>query len=111
VGLPEGFEMAKQIAAGVIQGDVRRDIGGDEQRIHNISTHYSGITFKHILLPVYAGAYRLNQKVYQVVINGRTGEVQGDRPYSYVKIALFVMLILFIIGFILLVLAVIGGSN
>ncbi|HEX8707212.1 MAG TPA: hypothetical protein VF723_03035, partial [Pyrinomonadaceae bacterium] len=72
VELAEGFEQAKAIAAGVIEGDVRRDIGGDEQRISNISTHYSAITFKHLLLPVYAGAYRLNQKVYQVVVNGRT---------------------------------------
>ena len=97
VGLPEGFEHAKQMAARVIESDVRSDIGGDEQRIGNISTHYSGITFKHIMLPVYVGAYRLNQKLYQIVINGRTGEVQGDRPYSWVKIALFVMAILFVL--------------
>jgi ribosomal protein S27E len=98
VELAEGFEQARQVAARVIEGDVRRDIGGDEQRIGNISTHYSGITFKHVLLPVYAGAYRLNQKVYQVVINGRTGEVQGDRPYSILKIG---CLILFVISVIL----------
>ncbi|HEY0544005.1 MAG TPA: hypothetical protein VGC91_01310 [Pyrinomonadaceae bacterium] len=97
VGLPQGFERARQIAAGVIQGDVRRDIGGDEQRIHDINTHYSGITFKHLLLPVYAGAYRFNQKVYQIVVNGRTGEIQGDRPYSVIKIALFVAMLLFIL--------------
>ena len=105
VELGEGFEQAKVIAARVIEGDVRRDIGGDEQRISNVTTHYAGITFKHLLLPVYAGAYRLNQKVYQIVINGRTGEVQGDRPYSFIKIALLVLTILFIVGFILLVMA------
>ena len=99
VELAEGFERARQVAARVIEGDVRQDIGGDEQRISNISTHYSGITFKHVLLPVYAGAYRLNQKVYQVVINGRTGEVQGDRPYSILKIGCLIAFILFIILF------------
>ena len=107
VGLPEGFELAKQVAARAIEADVRSDIGGDEQRIHNISTHYSGITFKHIMLPVYVGAYRLNQKLYQVVVNGRTGEVQGDRPYSWVKITLFVLTILFVIGFCALVGAIV----
>lgn len=105
VELGEGFEQAKVLAARVIEGDVRRDIGGDEQRITNVTTHYAGITFKHLLLPVYAGAYRLNQKVYQIVINGRTGEVQGDRPYSVIKIALLVLTILFVLGFILLVMA------
>jgi hypothetical protein len=59
------------------------------------------------LLPVYAGAYRLNQKVYQIVINGRTGEVQGDRPYSFWKIALLVTAILIAVLFFLLIMSLI----
>jgi DNA-directed RNA polymerase subunit RPC12/RpoP len=101
VDLPNGFERVKQIAARAIDGDVRQHIGGDEQRVNNISTHYDAITFKHLLLPVYAGAYRFNQKVYQIVVNGRTGEIQGDRPYSFWKIVLFVLsliMILIIVG-------------
>lgn len=105
VDLAQGFERVKQVTAAVIQGDVRKDIGGNVQRIHNVSTQYSGITFKHLLLPVYAGAYRFNQKVFQIVVNGRTGEIQGDRPYSFWKIALFVTALLFI----LLVVALVFG--
>ena len=104
VDLAHGFERVKQIAADVIQSDVRQDIGGDEQRIHNIATHYSGITFKHLLLPVYSGAYQFNRRIFQIVINGRTGEIQGDRPYSFWKNALFVTAILFILLIIGLVL-------
>jgi DNA-directed RNA polymerase subunit RPC12/RpoP len=103
VALPEGFEVFKQIAGGVIQGDVRQDIGGDEQRIHNVSTDFSDITFKHLLLPVYAGAYQFNGKTFQIVINGRTGEVQGDRPYSWIKITLLVLFILLIIAILVLI--------
>ncbi len=77
--------------ASIIEQDVREDIGGDEQRIDNISTSYSAVTFKHILLPVYIGAYRFREKVYQVMVNARTGEVQGDRPYSFWKIFFFVL--------------------
>jgi hypothetical protein len=97
VNLAEGFELAKQTAAPVIDADVRRDIGGDEQRVSNIATQYSAVTFKHLLLPVYVGAYRFQDKVYQIVVNGRTGEVQGERPYSVWKIALLVLAILFVI--------------
>jgi len=103
VDLAQGFERVKQVAAGVIQSDVSRDIGGDEQRIHNVATQYSGITFKHLLLPVYAGAYRFNQKIYQIVVNGRTGEIQGDRPYSFWKIALLVTILLLILLIVVLV--------
>lgn len=105
VDLPQGFERVKEIAAVAIRADVKKDIAGDEQRIHEIKTSYSGITFKHLMLPVYAGAYRLNQKVYQIVVNGRTGEIQGDRPYSFWKITIFVATIVVILLFIILILA------
>jgi DNA-directed RNA polymerase subunit RPC12/RpoP len=105
VALAEGFELAKQQATPVIESDVRRDIGGDEQRVGSVSTSYSAITFKHLLLPVYTGAYHFSNKVYQVVINGRTGEVQGERPYSFWKIFFFVLSLLALIVALILVLS------
>ncbi len=110
VDLAQGFERVKQVTANVIHSDVRAHIGGDEQRVHNVSTHYSGVTFKHLLLPIYAGAYRFNSKVYQIVVNGRTGEIQGDRPYSILKIALFVSAILFCLLILLLLINLTGNS-
>jgi DNA-directed RNA polymerase subunit RPC12/RpoP len=98
VDLPQGFEEAKGIMAPVIEQDVRNDIGGDEQRIDTVATSYSAVTFKHILLPVYLGAYHFRQKVYQVMVNARTGEVQGDRPYSFWKIFFFVLFLIAVIG-------------
>jgi hypothetical protein len=94
VDLPEGFESAKIIMGRIIEQDVRADIGGDEQRIDDIATSYSAITFKHLLLPVYLAAYRFRQKIYQVMVNARTCEVQGDRPYSFWKIAFFVLFLI-----------------
>ena len=72
--------------ANVIAQDVRYDIGGDEQRIDNISTSYADETFKHILLPIWIAAYKYNAKTYRFLVNGQTGEVQGERPYSAWKI-------------------------
>jgi DNA-directed RNA polymerase subunit RPC12/RpoP len=94
IDLAEGFELAKRAAAAQIESDVRRRIGGDLQRITSLSTRYSAITFKHVLLPVYVGAYRFRGRVYQVVVNGRTAEVQGDRPYSFWKIFFLVLFLL-----------------
>jgi ribosomal protein S27E len=95
--LADGFEEVKAIMAPVIENDVRNDIGGDEQRIHRIAKSYSGITFKHLLLPVWIGAYRFQSKAYQVLVNARTGEVQGERPYSVLKIVAFVLLLLLVV--------------
>jgi hypothetical protein len=107
IDLEQGFVLMKEVIAGTIEDDVKDDIGGDEQSIDQLSTHYSGITFKHLLLPVYAGAYRFNGKVFQIVVNGRTGEIQGDRPYSVWKILL---LIAFLLVVVLIVVYLTGNS-
>lgn len=101
VPLDQGYEEAKQTMAAIIEADIRRDIGGDEQQVHSRQTGYFDEAFRHLLLPVWIGAYRFQGKVYQVVVNGCTGEVQGERPYSAGKIALFIaaiLLLLFVIS-------------
>jgi len=98
VTLAEGFEEAKGVMASVIESSIRQDIGGDEQQIHSTQTQYGSITFKHILLPVWLTAYRFREKIFRIIINARTGEVQGERPYSAWKIALAVLAALAVLG-------------
>lgn len=94
----DGLHLAKQKMDVLIQNAVRQDIGGDQQRIQNLQTTYQNLTFKHILLPIWVSAYRYNNKVYRFIINGRTGKVQGERPYSAIKIAAAVLLVLSIMA-------------
>ena len=89
IDLKDGFDSAKKIMDNRIYSAIKRDIGGDEQRVSSKNTSYNDITFKHILLPIYISAYRYKEKVYQILVNARTGEVQGDRPYSVWKISIF----------------------
>ena len=85
-----GLEASKRTMQAAIESAIRSQIGGNEQRIHRADTAYSGMTFKHLLLPVWIGAYRFQGRVFQIAVNARTGEVQGERPYSWAKIALLV---------------------
>ena len=98
VPLDQGFERARAIMANLIRTDIARDIGGDHQRIHAAETRYGDISFKHILLPVWMSAFRFRDKIYRFVVNGRTGEVQGERPYSPWKIAFAILLAAALIG-------------
>ena len=91
VDLETGFDHAKDKMEVIIRGDIRRDIGGDAQRITSMNTQHSNVTFKHVLLPIWLNAYRDGEKVYRFVINARTGEVQGERPWSWIKIGLAVL--------------------
>ncbi len=92
VELEEGFAEARHHMDRVILRDVKFDIGGDRQRVHDINTLVSDVTFKHVLLPVWMAAYKYRGKTYRFVVNGRTGRVQGERPWSAWKIAIAVVL-------------------
>lgn len=94
VDMKDGFGKAKGKMEVVIRQSVNRDIGGDHQRIISLNTAYNDITFKHILLPVWISAFRYGDKTYRFMINGRTGEVQGERPWSWIKITLLVVSII-----------------
>ena len=86
-----GFADACGLMNRTIRADVARDIGGDAQRISRIRTKRSDISFKHILLPVWMATYRYGGKPYRFIINGQTGKVVGERPYSVWKIAAAVL--------------------
>ncbi len=92
VQLSEGYDEARAHMARIIERDVKFDIGGDRQRIHDINTDVRDVTFKHILLPVWLAAYKYRGRTYRFVVNGRTGRVQGERPYSAWKIFFAVLI-------------------
>ena len=89
--LDEGFTEARAKMDAMIARDIKFDIGGDRQRIHSMDVDLSDMTFKHILLPVWLAAYKYRGKTYRFVVNGRTGRVQGERPYSAIKITFAVI--------------------
>ncbi|NRB01788.1 MAG: TFIIB-type zinc finger domain-containing protein [Rhodobacteraceae bacterium] len=92
VELADGFDEARAHMDQVIQRDIKFDIGGDRQRIHQAKTDVRDVTFKHVLLPVWLAAYKYRGETYRFVVNGQTGRVQGERPWSGWKIAVAVIL-------------------
>lgn len=98
VGLEEGFEHARERIDSALRRDVLSRIGGDDQRIQSINCNYDAIMFKHLLLPVWLMVYRYQDKPFQVMINAATGEVQGERPWSWVKIGLVVVTTMVVLG-------------
>jgi len=100
IDLRQGWGVAQQLMAPTIDSTIRSDIGGDEQRISAKRTAYSAISFKHLLLPVWVSAYRYSGKTFRFLVNARTGEVQGERPWSAWKIASAITAGLIVIGLI-----------
>ena len=63
-----------------------RSRGFTHARVSNINIEYHKITYKHVLLPAWSSAFAYNGKQYMYIINGESGKVGGQRPYSIPKI-------------------------
>lgn len=66
-------------------------VPGDTHRFLKVDTHKEGLTFKHMLYPVWIAAYTFKEKTFQFLVNGQTGEVAGKKPKAAWKIALAVL--------------------
>lgn len=91
IELEDAFGEARAIMDRQILRDVKFDIGGDRQRVDDVDTRFSDMTFKHVLVPVWLAAYKFRGKSYRFVVNGQTGQVSGERPWSVFKIGLAVI--------------------
>jgi Zn finger protein HypA/HybF involved in hydrogenase expression len=100
-----GLDTAKSRMAPIIEGDCRDDIGGDEQRVDSVDTDYRDVAFKLMLLPVWIACYLHAGKTYNILVNGRTGEIAGERPYSVPKIVAAVAAALLVLAAIIVLLS------
>ena len=88
IGLDNGFELAKVKMSKIIHQTVRQDIGGDQQQIISLKTNYHDTSYKNVLFPIWTAQFKWKNKTYNYAINAQTGKVSGERPYSWLKIAL-----------------------
>lgn len=93
----DGVDDAKKKMKSVITDTIKADIGGDDQRIKTQSTQYNDLMFKLLLLPVWISAFNFEGKLYQFVVNGRTGQVIGEYPKDKMKIILVVAAVIAVI--------------
>ena len=76
-----------------------RLLGGDTQRGLRVHAEFLDPRWKHLLLPAYVASYVYGAKTYRFMVNGQTGEVQGEAPISWGKVALAVGgIVLVVIG-------------
>lgn len=67
---------------------------------HNLTTgghRWTGMTFKYVLLPLWVGTYQYQEENYPILINGQTGEVNGEKPRDTVKSVAIILSIFFTI--------------
>jgi hypothetical protein len=75
-----------------------------------LQTEFSDINSDLILLPVYLLSYRYHDKLYRFLLNGQTGALAGDKPYSSTRIGLCVAGVVIGILFIVLLVMLLNGG-
>ncbi len=102
VDLSSAAQRSRQEMDAAVRSMCASRVPGDTHRNLQVSASYSALTFKHVLVPVWLLTYDHGRKSYQVLVNGYTGEIAGERPYSFWKITFLVLAILAVIGIVVL---------
>jgi len=69
-------------------------------------------SWRYLLAPVYLASYRYQQQTYQVMLNGQTGAISGQRPADWNKVWLVIALLLgpgMLLGLVGLIAIPLGG--
>ena len=92
VGLDEGWDIAK----GQIKQKLNSEISSMEKKKHKadsvskltFNTAYSKVTYKYVLAPIWIANFKFKEKIYNIVVNGQTGQIRGEAPVSPAKVAI-----------------------
>lgn len=88
----EAWPTAKSIMEEHIKSKILSRYNYDVVDYLNIKTEYSNRTYKYVLLPIWLGNYKYNNKEYRYIVNGENGRFEGTYPKSAVKIGIVVTL-------------------
>ena len=97
VGVKEALGVAESRMRAAIESACAAEVPGDTYRNLEVRTEFSGVACKTALLPVWIAAYQYGGKPFRFLVNGVTGRVAGNAPYSWVKIGLAVLAALFLL--------------
>ena len=94
--LPEGWDIAK----GQIKDKLKSEISSMEKKKRKadsvskitFNTAYSKVTYKYVLAPIWIANFKFKEKLYNIVINGQTGQIKGEAPVSPIKVAVAIIL-------------------
>jgi uncharacterized Zn finger protein (UPF0148 family) len=85
------YAQAKAIAESEFQqreiNNISRMMPGDTYGQLNVQTEFELNETDLMLLPVHILSYRYRDRVYRFLVNGQTGRIAGEKPWSGVRIA------------------------
>jgi len=112
ISLPDAWEECKESMREEARQACRASIGEPHVRNFRMSADFADESWRYVLLPVYLTSYRFQGKVYQVLVNGQSGAIAGQKPVAWEKVWLAIAAMLapgLLLGLVGLPLVLLGG--
>jgi uncharacterized Zn finger protein (UPF0148 family) len=112
--LTEAWETGKAAMREQAKTACHNDIPTHHVRNFSMTADFADESWRYVLLPVYLAAYKYEDRVFQVMVNGQTGKVAGQKPVAWWKIWLAIAALLapgILSGLIGLPLLLLGGAG
>jgi hypothetical protein len=84
--LPAAWEQGKETIREQAKNACYADIPTSHVRNFRMRADFGNETWRYLLLPVYVAAYRFEEKVFQVMVNGQTGAIAGQKPVDWTRV-------------------------
>ena len=112
IPLQQAWEIAKKEMRDRAKDACYSDTGSSHVRHMRMTADFADEQWRYILLPIYLLSYRYGQRTFQVMVNGQTGNVAGQKPVAWPKVWLAIAAMLLpgaLLGLIGLAALSIGG--
>ncbi|MFQ5410013.1 MAG: hypothetical protein ACE5FI_16520 [Anaerolineales bacterium] len=86
IGLEPAWDTAREEMRERARQASRDSIASRHVRNFSMAADFRDETWRYVLLPVYVAAYQFEGRVFQVLINGQTGAVSGQKPVAWWKV-------------------------
>ncbi|MCR5662924.1 MAG: hypothetical protein K6G50_12505, partial [bacterium] len=73
----------------------------DHSDVRSMDTDFDELKYKYLMLPIWLSSFRHNGKLYQFMVNGRSGKVSGDKPISGWKVFFTIVGIILLFWFLI----------
>lgn len=86
VPLENAWEIAREEMRAATRETCLGQASTSQVRNFSMTLDFSEESWRYVLLPVYVAVYRYQDQVYQVLVNGQTGAIGGQRPVDWNKV-------------------------
>jgi hypothetical protein len=94
VPLQEAWEVAKEEMRERTKRACYDDTGSSHVRNFRMTADFADERWRYVLLPVYLASYRFDDRTFQVMVNGQTGKVTGQKPVAWLRVWLAIVAML-----------------